>query len=57
MADTGDSGAAEKATPPAAGPGPGTAITSTLGAHPGITIVTFWQGILEIVLRGIGIVS
>ena len=54
MADTGDSGAAEKATPPA---GPGTAITSTLGAHPGITIVTFWQGILEIVLRGIGIVS
>lgn len=27
------------------------------GPHPSITIVTFWQGILEIVLRGLSVVS
>ena len=61
MADTGESGAADTATPPAAesaaGSGSGTAIMSTIGAHPSITIFTFWQGILEIVVRAIGIVS
>ena len=59
MADTGESGAAETATPPAAesASGSGTAIMSTIGAHPSITIFTFWQGILEIVVRAIGIVS
>jgi len=27
------------------------------GPHPSITIVTFWQGIVEIVLRGVAVVS
>ena len=35
----------------------GKAAMGMFGPHPSITIVTFWQGILEIVLRGIGVVS
>ena len=35
----------------------GKAAMSMFGPHPSITIVTFWQGIVEIVLRAIGVVS
>ena len=35
----------------------GKAAMSMFGPHPSITIVTFWQGIVEIAMRGVSIVS
>ena len=35
----------------------GKAAMSMFGPHPSITIVTFWQGIVEIALRGVSVVS
>ena len=35
----------------------GKAAMSMFGPHPSITIITFWQGIVEIILRGVSMVS
>ena len=35
----------------------GKAAMSMFGPHPSITIITFWQGILEVIARGISLVS
>ena len=35
----------------------GRAAMGMFGPHPSITIVTFWQGILEIVIRCVSLVS